>query len=79
MSRSKPVTESAAFQRAFVALGYFVDRRGAELLEPLEAPTSQAQELVRRLSDPSRDVRAQALAGELSRLVASLQAHELRA
>ncbi|MGC4091848.1 MAG: hypothetical protein QM756_28990 [Polyangiaceae bacterium] len=64
----------AAFERAFVAVSYFVNRRGAELLEPLTEPSAAAQELAGRLSHDVREQRAQALAGELTRIIASLDA-----
>jgi hypothetical protein len=73
MGEPAAVTSSAEFQRAFVAISYFLDRRGEELLEPLEAPGAQAQELARRLAHAAREQRAQALAGELSRVIAGLE------
>lgn len=67
------MTSEAAFQRAFVAVSYFLDRRGAELLEPLDAPGAAALELTQRLAHDVRDQRAHALAAELSRIVAELE------
>ena len=72
MGDSQAVTSSAAFQRAFVAISYFVNRRGPALLEPLDAPCAGARDLAQRLGHEAREERAQALAGELSRVVAQL-------
>ena len=70
--------EREAFDRAFVALSYWLDRRGDELLAPLGAPQAAAVDLARRLAAPERAARAQTLAAELGRLVAALESRRLR-
>jgi hypothetical protein len=66
------VVSSAAFQRAFVAMSFFLNRRGPELTLPLESPTGAAQALVESLAHESREQRAQVLANEITRIVLSL-------
>ena len=70
--------EREAFDRAFVALGYLLDRRGDELLKPLNTPAPAAVDLARRLGAEERAARAQALAAELGRVVAALESRRLR-
>jgi hypothetical protein len=70
--------EREAFDRAFVALSYLLDRRGDELLQPLNAAQPAAAEVARRLAVPERAERAQTLAAELSRVVAALESRRLR-
>jgi hypothetical protein len=70
--------EHEAFDRAFVALRYLLDRRGDELLEPLIAPAPAAVELARRLSATERTARAQVLASDLARVAAALESRRLR-
>jgi hypothetical protein len=61
------------YQRAFLALRYFWGARAealrAGLGQPAQAPVL---DLLAALGDESREVRAQALAGELGRLAADL-------
>jgi hypothetical protein len=70
--------EREAFDRAFVALSYLLDRRGEELLQPLNAAQPAAVDVARRLAAPERAARAQTLAAELSRVVAALESRRLR-
>jgi hypothetical protein len=70
--------EREAFDRAFVAFSYLLDRRGDELLKPLSAPSQAAVHLARRLAAPERTARAQTLAAELGRVVAALDDRRLR-
>jgi hypothetical protein len=70
--------EREAFDRAFVALSYWLDRRGDDLLGPLNAPQTGAVDLARRLAAPERATRAQTLAAELNRVVAALENRRLR-
>jgi hypothetical protein len=70
--------EREAFDRAFVALSYWLDRRGDELLGPLSLPHAGAVGLARRLTAPERTVRAQTLAVELNRVVLALESRRLR-
>lgn len=67
------VVNSAAFQRAFVAVSYFLNRRGDELLAPLPQKTPAAVALVESLGHEVREQRAQALANEIARVVATLE------
>lgn len=67
------VVNSAAFQRAFVAVGYFLNRRGDDLLAPLPHKTQAARALVQTLGHEVREQRAQALASEITRIVAALE------
>ena len=65
------------FQRAFVAMRYFLGARGAGLGAPLGAgPEAQAVE--RRLAQPDRQKRAEALAAEIGRVVRALDAGTFR-
>jgi hypothetical protein len=66
------VVSSAAFQRAFVAMSFFLNRRGTELTLPLESPNAAADALVESLAHESREQRAQVLANEITRIVLSL-------
>jgi hypothetical protein len=68
----------AAFDRAFVAMSYLLERRGADLLSGLEAPSPAAVELARRLGHPEREARARVLAPELGRLAAALEVRRFR-
>ncbi|MFZ5895962.1 MAG: hypothetical protein ACOY0T_33205 [Myxococcota bacterium] len=65
---------NTAFERAFVAISYFLNRRAPDLLEPLAEPSMAAQQLAARLAHSERAQRAHALADELARIVASLDA-----
>jgi hypothetical protein len=77
MSAANASHEGAAFQRAFVAIEYFLGRRGEQLLEPLPRPVQPAKDLVQRLGLDDRSLRAQALAKELERIVACLEARKV--
>lgn len=70
--------EREAFDRAFVALSYLLDRRGDELLAPLKGPKAAAVELAHRLAAPERSARAKTLATELSSVIAALESRRLR-
>jgi hypothetical protein len=67
-----------SFQRAFVAFGYLLDRRGSELVEPLADPAPAALDLVQRLSAGERPERARVLAAELGRVASALEQRRLR-
>lgn len=54
-------------------MSYFLNRRGPELLEGLENPTSAATMLAESLAHDSREQRAQSLANEIARIVLSLE------
>jgi hypothetical protein len=66
-----------AFERAFVAMRYFLGERG-ELAEPLSPPSQAASALAERLQDPDRQRRAETLAAELGHLVRALEARSYR-
>ena len=70
--------ESPDFQRAFAAASYLVGRRNLELLEPFHPPHAEARALVRRLAHPERERRAQALAVELARIAAAVEARSIK-
>jgi len=71
-------SESPDFQRAFAAIRYVFGRREAELLEPFRVPHSSARAFVARLLHPERERRAEALAGELSRITGALTARSIK-
>lgn len=71
-------TTRAAFERAYVAVGYVLDRRGVDLTLGLEEPSEAASELVTLLSHPDRQARAERLASELSKLVYALDTQRLK-
>ena len=66
--------ESAEFQRAFAAFSYLLGQRDRGLSAPVSSEHPELRALVRRLSQPEQTSRAQALAHELSRLAAALEA-----
>jgi len=70
--------ESSDFQRAFAAMRYLFGGRGTELLEPFRVPHGAARAFARGLSHPERERRAEALAGELSRISAALEARSIK-
>jgi len=65
------------FQRAFVAMRYFLGARGVPLAAPL-GPGPEALAVEKRLAQPDRQKRAEALAAELGRVVRALDAGTLR-
>ena len=69
--------EKSAFERAFVAASYLLDRRGDDLLSGLPDPGREARGLARALGAAERSARATALAPELARLVQALEARRL--
>jgi hypothetical protein len=65
------------FQRAFVAMRYFLGARGEGLGAPLgDAPAARLTE--ERLARPERERRAEALAAEIGRVVRVLEARSFR-
>lgn len=66
------------FERAFVALRYFLGERGAELAAPLGAESPVVAETLARLRHEDRQRRAEALAVEVGRVVRALDARALR-
>ena len=68
-----PNLKSSDFQRAFAAVSYFCGRRGAQLLEPLPSPHTDARALVQKFGHSERDRRAEILAHELTRLASALE------
>lgn len=68
---------SPEFQRAFVAVRYFLGARGEGLGAPLgDASTAAVTE--KRLAHPDRERRAEALAAEIGRVVRALDAGSFR-
>jgi hypothetical protein len=67
----------ADYQRAFVAMRYFLGAREAELAAPLGA-APEAEAVARRLAQPDRQKRAEALAAEIGRVVRALDAGTIR-
>ena len=75
MSASSPFTPE--FQRAFVAMRYFLGARGEGLGAPLgDAPEATVTE--ERLAHPERERRAETLAAEIGRVVRALEARRYR-
>ena len=66
-----------AFERAFVAMRYFLGARG-ELSAPLGSPAPAADALAGALDDPDRQKRAEVLAVELGHVVRALEARTYR-
>lgn len=71
---AESLTARAAFERAYVAIGYVLDRRGVDLTLGLTLPSEAASGLVTLLSHPDRQTRAERLASELSKLAYALDA-----
>ena len=67
-----------AFERAFVAMRYFLGVRGAGLAEPLGAPSRAAEELARALQDEDRSRRAERLASEVGHVARALEGRSYR-
>jgi hypothetical protein len=66
------------FERAFVAVRYFVGARGEDLAAPLGASSPTVVETLSRLRVEDRQRRAEALAAEVGRVVRALDARTLR-
>jgi len=73
-----PRFDSRDFQCAFAAVSYLAGRRNNELLEAFPKPHLEARALQSRLAHPERQLRAEALARELSRLAQALEARSLK-
>ena len=71
-------SEKSAFECAFIATSYLVERRGEDLLSPLIAPSELAKNLVQALGRPEREVRAAILAREIARITQSLEARRIQ-
>ncbi len=69
---------SERFERAYVALGYALNQRGAKLLARLALPCTSAKAMVRGLEQPERHQRARALAVGLAPIVEALDLRRLR-
>jgi hypothetical protein len=65
--------DRSAFERAFVAMSYALDRRGDELTLPLDGVSRETERLASALAAPERQARAQVLAAELARIVRALE------
>jgi hypothetical protein len=67
-----------AFERAFVAMRYFLGARGADLAAPLASPTRAADELALALQDENRTRRAERLANEIGQVARALEGRSYR-
>jgi hypothetical protein len=67
-----------AFERAFVAMRYFLGARGADLAAPLAAPAGAADELALALQDENRVRRAERLANEIGQVARALEGRSYR-
>lgn len=72
------MTQSPEFQRAFVAVRYFLGARGEDLATPLGAAAVDGRALAERLSHPDRQRRAEVLASEVGLVVRALEARTFR-
>jgi hypothetical protein len=66
------------FERAFVAMRYFVGARGDDLAAALGEQSPVVAEALTRLRHEDRQRRAEALAAEVGRVVRALDARALR-
>jgi hypothetical protein len=69
---------SPDFQRAMVALSYFMGRRDSQLVEAFSEPLQEALLCVRRLGHSERERRAEVLARELSRVALAVDARSIK-
>jgi len=78
MTPPSPPRFEPEFERAFVALRYFVGARGDEVAAPLGSGSVVGAETLTRLRHEDRQRRAEALAVEVGRVVRALEARALR-
>ena len=71
-------SEKSAFECAFIATSYLVERRGDDLIAPLVEPSELARKLCQGLGRPEREARAAVLAREIARVTQSLEARRLK-
>ena len=71
-------TQSPDFQRAFVAVRYFLGARGVDLAAPLGDAAVHGHKLAERLAHADRQRRAEVLAGEVGHVVRALEARAFR-
>ena len=69
---------SPDFQRAFVAVRYFLGARGDDLAAPLGDAAVHGQKLAERLAHADRQRRAEVLASEVGHVVRALEARTFR-
>ena len=72
------MTHSAEFQRAFVAVRYFLGARGVDLAAPLGETAVHGHHLAERLAHADRQRRAEVLASEVGNVVRALEARTYR-
>lgn len=72
-----PDESRARFERGFVAMSYWLGRRGTDLLDPLVMPGVATRALAKALDHADRAARATALAPEVARLGAAIDARRL--
>jgi len=70
--------QSPDFQRAFVAVRYFLGARGDDLAAPLGEHGAHGQALAVRLAHADRQRRAEVLAVEVGHVVRTLEARAFR-
>ncbi|MBK8997080.1 MAG: hypothetical protein IPM35_15210 [Myxococcales bacterium] len=71
------MTNPEDFERAFVAVSYFLDQRGEALTAPLGGGGEAARRLALALGHPERNARAVVLAREIARVAQALEARRL--
>jgi hypothetical protein len=72
------LTPSPDFQRAFVAVRYFLGARGVDLAAPLGEAAVHGHNLAERLAHADRQRRAEVLASEVGNVVRALEARVYR-
>lgn len=75
---SSPPGYGTEFQRAFVAVRYFLGARGEGLARPLGDAASAGIALEAKLAHPDRARRAEVLASEIGLVVRALEARAYR-
>ncbi len=75
---SARAAQVSAFERAFVAMRYFLGARGEDLAGALDQPSPDARALASELDHPDRQRRAGVLASELGHVVRALEARTYR-
>jgi hypothetical protein len=75
---SSPTGYGPDFQRAFVAVRYFLGARGEGLAAPLGGAAPAAATLEAKLAHPDRARRAEVLASEIGLIVRALEARAYR-
>ncbi len=77
-AESDPSPFGPEYQRAFVAVRYFLGARGEHLSAPLGARAAIGAALETKLAHPDRTRRAEVLASEIGLVVRALEARAYR-